>query len=42
MYRSMWQQYPDKKWYVRAMDDTLLHLANLVHHLSHYDPAKVQ
>jgi hypothetical protein len=36
MYRTLWRRFPDRKWFVRVMDDTLVMLPNLLDHLALY------
>jgi hypothetical protein len=37
MFQHVWEQYPDKKWFIKADDDTYLHLDNILDMLSEYD-----
>ena len=35
LFRTLWAEYPDAKWYVRVMDDTLVAEENLLAFLEH-------
>lgn len=37
LFKTLYERDPHAKWYLRAMDDTYVHLPNLLQHLSQYD-----
>lgn len=37
MFKYVWEHYPEKKWFMKADDDTFMHLDNLLDLLSEYD-----
>ncbi len=37
MFKYMWEHHSDKKWFIKADDDTYLHFDNIVDMLSEYD-----
>jgi hypothetical protein len=37
MFKYVWEQYPEKKWFIKADDDTYIHFDNLLDMLSEYN-----
>jgi hypothetical protein len=37
LFKSLYERDPNAKWYLRAMDDTYVHLPNLLSYLAQYD-----
>jgi len=37
LFKTLYERDPDAKWYLRAMDDTYVHLPNLLSYLSQFD-----
>jgi len=40
MYTTMWKKWPNKKWYIRTVDDTWLHKKNILQWLDKYNASK--
>jgi len=37
LYKHLYENAPHVKWFMRVMDDTYVHLPNVLEHISHYD-----